>query len=119
MISATKSTLSSNNLKILRHKVTKNLTNFCRKFCEPHPVDDLVKLLFLSLRRISPFFADNLGHFVINYFFLYETKHSNLTAKIRKRSKKNKFFWIDRLLDLNPFYILSILTRKIVSKLTY
>jgi hypothetical protein len=33
MISASKSTLSPNNLKILRSKVTKNLKNFCKKFC--------------------------------------------------------------------------------------
>ncbi len=30
-------TLSLNNLKILRHKVTKNLTNFLKKFCESPP----------------------------------------------------------------------------------
>jgi len=32
-----KSFLSLNNLKILRPKVSKNLTNFRRKFCESHP----------------------------------------------------------------------------------
>jgi len=37
MISASKSTLGRNNLKILRPKVTKNLTNLEKKFCEsPH-----------------------------------------------------------------------------------
>jgi len=34
MISASKSTLSLNNLKILRPKVTKNLSNLHEKFCE-------------------------------------------------------------------------------------
>jgi len=34
MISASKCTLSLNNLKILRPKVTKNLTNLQNKFCE-------------------------------------------------------------------------------------
>jgi len=34
MIFASKTTLSQNNFKILRHKVTKNLTNLPRKFCE-------------------------------------------------------------------------------------
>ncbi len=34
MISISKSTLSLNNLKILRPKVTKKLTNLPKKFCE-------------------------------------------------------------------------------------
>jgi len=34
MISDSKSTLSPNNLKILWLKVTKNLMNSCKKFCE-------------------------------------------------------------------------------------
>jgi len=34
MISASQSTLSLNNLKILRLKVTKNLTNLPKKFCK-------------------------------------------------------------------------------------
>jgi len=37
MISASKSTLCLNNLKILRSKVTKNLTNLRKKFCEFPP----------------------------------------------------------------------------------
>ncbi len=37
MISASKSTLSLNNLKILRPKVTKNLRNLHKKFCESPP----------------------------------------------------------------------------------
>jgi len=37
MIPASKSTLSLNNLKILRPIVTQNLTNLCNKFCEFHP----------------------------------------------------------------------------------
>jgi len=37
MISASKSTLSLNNLKILRPKVTKYLTNLRKKFCEFPP----------------------------------------------------------------------------------
>ncbi len=37
MIFASKSTLSLNNLKILRPKVTKNLTNLPKKFCEFPP----------------------------------------------------------------------------------
>ncbi len=37
MISASKSALSLNNLKILRPKVTKNITNLHKKFCEFPP----------------------------------------------------------------------------------
>jgi len=37
MISASKSTLGLKNLKILRPKVTKNLTNLRKKFCESPP----------------------------------------------------------------------------------
>jgi len=37
MISTSKSTLILNNLKILRPKVTKNLINLNKKFCESQP----------------------------------------------------------------------------------
>jgi len=37
MISAAKSTLSLKNIKILRPKVTKNLTNLPKRFCEFRP----------------------------------------------------------------------------------
>jgi len=37
MIFASKSTVSLDNLKILRHKVMKNLTNLLKKFCEFPP----------------------------------------------------------------------------------
>jgi len=37
MISASKSTLRLKDLKILRPKVTKNLTNLHKKFCESPP----------------------------------------------------------------------------------
>jgi len=37
MISALKSTLNLNNLKILRPKATKNLKDMCKKFCESPP----------------------------------------------------------------------------------
>ncbi len=37
MISASKNYLSLNDLKILRHKVTNNLTNLRKKFCEFPP----------------------------------------------------------------------------------
>jgi len=37
MIAASKSTLSLNNFKILRPKVTENIANLCKKFCESPP----------------------------------------------------------------------------------
>jgi len=37
LIAASKTTFSHYNLKILRPRVTKNLTNFCKKFCEFPP----------------------------------------------------------------------------------
>jgi len=37
MISASKTTLNLNNLKILRPKVAQNLTNLRKKFCEFPP----------------------------------------------------------------------------------
>ncbi len=37
MISALKTTLNQNNLKILRTKVRKNLSNLPKKFCEFPP----------------------------------------------------------------------------------
>ncbi len=49
MISASKSTLSLNNLKILRPKVTKNLNNLLKKFCEFTPRDTLVLNVLLEL----------------------------------------------------------------------
>ncbi len=44
MISASKSTLSLNNLKILRPKVTKNLTKFPKKFYESQPRGSQLKI---------------------------------------------------------------------------
>ncbi len=37
MISASKATFRLNNIKIFRLKVKKNLTTFCKKFCESPP----------------------------------------------------------------------------------
>jgi len=39
MIYASKSTLNLNNLNMLRPKVTKNLTNLLKKFCESRPAE--------------------------------------------------------------------------------
>jgi len=47
MISASKSILSLNNLKILRPKITKNITNLqvcIRSFVNPHPGKKMIKL---------------------------------------------------------------------------
>jgi len=52
MISVSKSSLSLNNLKILRPKVTKNLMNLSEKFCELPPYHlDLRMALFLQAGR--------------------------------------------------------------------
>ncbi len=49
MIFASKSTLSLSNLKILRPKVTKNLMNLCKMFCEfPPRVDDMLSHAILA-----------------------------------------------------------------------
>jgi len=53
MISDLKSTLSLNNLKILRPKVTKNLTNWPKKFCEFPP--RILNLFFQRLINIGLF----------------------------------------------------------------
>ncbi len=49
MISASKSTLDLNNLKILRPKVRINLTNLNKKFCESPPhAEEVVKILLIN-----------------------------------------------------------------------
>jgi len=52
MISASKSTLSLNNLKILRPKVTKNLTNLGKKFCEFPPRHFRAQKNHLSITKL-------------------------------------------------------------------
>jgi len=52
MISSSKITLSQNNLKILRPKVTKNITNLCKKFCEEH---FMFVIIFLLTDVSNPF----------------------------------------------------------------
>jgi len=44
---------------------------------------DPIKLFFFAT-VIFPFFTAKLGHFIINDFFLYVTKHLKQTAKIIK-----------------------------------
>jgi len=60
MIAASKITLSHYNLKILRPKVTKNLTNLPKKFCEFRPLflttlcnHGLIETVFLFDRELS------------------------------------------------------------------
>jgi len=50
MISASKTTFSHFNLKILRPEVTKNIENFCKTFCEfrPRSVADPLSPFFLG-----------------------------------------------------------------------
>ncbi len=57
MISTSKSTLCLNNLKIIRPKVTKNLTNLHKKFCESPPrafhTFELDKFAYCGLYRAN------------------------------------------------------------------
>ncbi len=70
MISASKSTLSLNNLKILRPKVTKNLTNLCKQFCESPPRFLMNKGLGVRLR----------GQIILSdYWNIYAGIHKFLT----------------------------------------
>ena len=70
MISASKTTLSHFNLKILRPKVTQNIKNLRKKFCESAPsffnifFDSLFFLLIVILRRLH----NNLSHIIQNFF---------------------------------------------------
>jgi len=58
MISASKSTLSLNNLNISRPKVTKNLTNLHKKFCESCLV--FAKAAHKHVDEIDPGAKDNI-----------------------------------------------------------
>jgi len=51
-MSASETTFSHYNLKILMPKVTKNITNFCKKFCEfpPSRVRENINLAQIKLR---------------------------------------------------------------------
>ena len=60
MICASKSTLSLNNLKILKPKVTKNLKNLRKKFCESPP-RSLIELN-LGKRCVSPATTFNMNN---------------------------------------------------------
>jgi len=62
MISASKTTLSLNNLKILRPKVTKNCTNLRKKFCEFPP---------WGLWSIKSFFKQLLHRFCSSFNQIY------------------------------------------------
>jgi hypothetical protein len=68
MISASKSTLSLNNIKILRPKVTKNITNWRKKFCESPPRSTCKETWYKKLFDVNVtmsyqflFFAYNLN----------------------------------------------------------
>jgi len=48
-----------------------------------HPI----KLCFFANKEFLSFFVAKLGHLTISDFFLYVTKHSNLTTKIENKKK--------------------------------
>jgi len=54
MISASKSTLSLNNLNILRPKVTKNLMNLRKKFCKS-PLIGILQIQYDCKRNSNKF----------------------------------------------------------------
>ncbi len=62
MISASKTNFSHYNLKILRPKVTKNLKNFRKKFCESPPRIFRISSSWLELRT-PPSIIDKMKHF--------------------------------------------------------
>jgi len=77
MISASKSNLSLNNLKIFRPIVTKNLKNLRKKFCKSPPWNILFPYDNLS------FVADNnanagLAHIMANFCLALKVLHSKL-----------------------------------------
>jgi len=72
MISASKGTLSLNNLKILRPKVTKNLSNFHKKFCESPP---WAGWNLAKMRRVEHFFNKMLKKARPSYSSRVRKKH--------------------------------------------
>jgi len=118
MISASKSTLSLNNLKILRSKVTKNLTILPKKFCEYPPryflLGNVILLpicMFLLFRPSKP--LDKKLKFSIMVNFLDLFLQSNLyTGQLIREYIRNLSFascisWGDKM-DLNDHLILGL-----------
>jgi len=76
MISASKSTLSQNNIKILRPKVTNNVTNFHKKFCESlhrvfaqeHSIILICKQLSICVLILVLFCFVNFGQLLVILF---------------------------------------------------
>jgi len=73
MISASKTTFSLNNIKILRLKVKKNLTNLRKKFCESPPW----RIILLKLLKRT---AKDLGSYNTAFYKLNSLTHSPLTT---------------------------------------
>jgi len=77
MISASKSPLSLNHVKILRLKVTKNLTNLCKKFCESPPRD----------RKIE-------GQTIVFFFYSIKNhKHKKIKVHFDTSKLSNGYNW--------------------------
>jgi len=55
MISASKTTFIHYNLKILRPKVTKNIKNLRKKFCEFRPRGKRIFFISLKLKLKNPY----------------------------------------------------------------
>jgi len=100
MISASKSTLSLNNFKILRPKVTKHFTNLPKKFCEFRPrsikcFDSSIEIMTKSLTNTFLPTCCYLLLFVIRFFnciCFYYLKIFKLNRKNRKMGKNKLVF---------------------------
>jgi len=76
MISASKSTSSLNNLKILRPKVMKNLTNLHDNFCESPP-----RCHFINVKHTNLLYERRFGSF---YYVHVTRKKADETTFVRK-----------------------------------
>jgi len=88
MISASIPTLSLNNLKILRPKVMKNLTNFCKNFCES-PTLYSILLIHYCPRCYALFLQPDLKrewdpylHFSVFFFIAFERPNGRSLALV-------------------------------------
>jgi len=73
MISASKTTFSLKNLKILRPKNTKNVTNLLKKFCEFLPCYILDCMYTNTISNLSNKLKTILDFLKLNFFYRIES----------------------------------------------
>jgi len=61
LISASKTTFSHNNLKVLRPEVTKNITNLRKKFCEFRPRTSFQTIIIIAQGQ---HYNENYSHMI-------------------------------------------------------